>query len=195
MDTSTLIFIGTITIAFIFLRWLISPIPQSNEFAPVDSSLIHTSSRRRHVLESMIEVVKTIAPSLTREQIIFDLEKTGLVEVTVENYMRSNSLPFPTAEFIRAHGVSSGSSSSRVNPVNGVNEGNNVSTNSANINNTNDNNTNDNKTTKSSSVKAPNLLKRFGIGEDLTINADNELLAKKQEMVINARKRLEKMSN
>lgn len=176
MDTSTIVFIATIAVAFIFLRWLISPIPQL-EFSLNERT---TTSTRRQVSESMIEVVKTIAPGLTREQIVFDLEKTGLVELTIENYMTSNSLPFPPG-----YSASSGADARDVgglrnradgeSTVGGGQVGGDARANVA--------------------TGGVNLIRKFGIGEDLTVNADTELLAKKQEMVINARKRLEKSLN
>lgn len=43
----------------------------------------------------MIEVVLTIAPTLTEEQIRLDLEKTGSVEATIDNYMANGNLPQP----------------------------------------------------------------------------------------------------
>lgn len=49
----------------------------------------------RPVTDLMVEVVQTIAPQLVREQIVYDLEKTGSVEITIENYMQNHSLPFP----------------------------------------------------------------------------------------------------
>ncbi|CCG21928.1 Cue1 protein [Candida orthopsilosis Co 90-125] len=113
MDSSAVLFAVTIVIGFIFLRWLISPIPETNDFN-IDTSALSkeqdgegTSSsstsegtsaksrNRRQVTDSMIEVVQTIAPRLTVEQIRFDLEKTGSVEVTVDNYMQNGDLPHP----------------------------------------------------------------------------------------------------
>lgn len=107
MDSSTIIFIATLAVAFIFLRWLISPVPDQNEAQLASETAASErrsaandavresglTSRRRPVTESMIEVVQTIAPSLTREQIILDLNTTGSVELTIEKFMETGSLP------------------------------------------------------------------------------------------------------
>lgn len=111
MDNSTILFVVTLVVAFVILRWLISPIPQSvpEEFnipdptrqdARVDST--NTDRRRtntsREVTLSMIEVVHAIAPQLTSSQIRFSLQRTGSVEATVEEYMENGSLPYPPGE-------------------------------------------------------------------------------------------------
>lgn len=132
MDNSTLVFIGVLGIAFIFLRWLIAPIPpqlpselnealansssnntgsannsrSANSNAYSDSSLQNITRRqRREVSDDMIEVVQTIAPQLTRGQIRMDLERTGSVEVTIERYMETGSLPFPPGESAQAQSL------------------------------------------------------------------------------------------
>ncbi|KAI3403307.2 CUE1 [Candida oxycetoniae] len=115
MDSTTVIFIVTIVVAFIFLRWLITPIPQDSDFPNISSgntgtvaagssasgratsrgSMSVTRRNGRQVNDSMVEVVQTIAPNLTVEQIRFDLENTGSVEVTIDRYMELGTLPFP----------------------------------------------------------------------------------------------------
>ncbi|RCK64886.1 Coupling of ubiquitin conjugation to ER degradation protein 1 [Candida viswanathii] len=129
MDSSTIAFVGTALVVFVFLKWMISPIPQPHEFttttttnttpedlatrasatgsnprlsregsSPSASSVTSTQSRRggrRQVTDSMIEVVQSIAPMLTVEQIRYDLENTGNVEATVNRFMELGDLPFP----------------------------------------------------------------------------------------------------
>lgn len=111
METSTIIFIITISIGFIFLRWLITPIPHTvpHEIETIRSarrngraalenssqSSLAPSSSARQVTDLMIEVVQAIAPHLTTAQIRYDLERSGSVEATVNNYMENNTLPFP----------------------------------------------------------------------------------------------------
>lgn len=106
MDNSTIIFIFTLVVAFVFLRWFITPIPQSvpEEFNLPDpqrqsqSQLNAPRSRQRatrEVTQSMIEVVQAIAPQLNPAQIRFSLQRTGSVEATVEEYMESGNLPYP----------------------------------------------------------------------------------------------------
>ncbi|CCC68185.1 hypothetical protein NCAS_0B01010 [Naumovozyma castellii] len=46
--------------------------------------------KKRIVTRDMIEVVMIIAPSLTEQQIRTDLEKTGSIEKTVENFLRGD---------------------------------------------------------------------------------------------------------
>lgn len=110
MDNSTIIFVVTLVVAFIFLRWLISPIPQSvpEEFNIPDPQRQNNRSQTaaprsrnrssREITPSMIEVVRAIAPQLTPLQVRFSLERTGSVEATVEEYMENGSLPFPPGE-------------------------------------------------------------------------------------------------
>lgn len=112
MDNTTVLFILALVVVFLFLRWLISPIPHTDEFS-VDTGAARSTStasgstlqlgsgtatrNRRPVTESMIEIVQAIAPTLTREQIEYDLGRSGLIEQTIENYMESGGLPVPPA--------------------------------------------------------------------------------------------------
>ena len=96
MDSSTVLFIEQLQL-HLFLKWMVSPIPQQNEFnidhlsqdqstgsttssnahQNRDTHSISTQSHRnsrRAVSESMIEVVQSIAPMLTVEQIRYDLK-------------------------------------------------------------------------------------------------------------------------
>ncbi|EGV63656.1 coupling of ubiquitin conjugation to ER degradation [Yamadazyma tenuis] len=119
METSTIIFAATLVVAFVFLRWLITPIPHAtpHEIEEVRRSYnpsSHTSQTSfsngnstpttrsrpstRQVTDSMIEVVQAIAPQLTPGQIRYDLESSGSVEDTVNRYMETGSLPFPPGE-------------------------------------------------------------------------------------------------
>lgn len=111
MDNSTIFFIVLLLVAFVFLRWLISPIPQSvpDEFnirtnigrSPESIQQDPVPARRRshrQVTESMIEVVRAIAPQLTDSQIRYSLERSGSVEATVDEYMENLTLPFPPGE-------------------------------------------------------------------------------------------------
>lgn len=115
MDTSTIIFILTLVIAFIVLRWLISPIPHSvaGEFnlpEPTQHEAENEAERRaprerparsgdsRQVRDSMIEVVQSIGPQLSVSQIRYSLQQTGSVEATVEQFMENGTLPYPPGE-------------------------------------------------------------------------------------------------
>ncbi|KAI5956378.1 CUE1 [Candida jiufengensis] len=173
MDSSTVLFVVTIVIAFIFLRWLISPIPQSNEFnintsassnnqgtsTSTNRSTTTTQRRnRRNVTDSMIEVVQTIAPNLTVEQVRYDLENTGSVELTVNRYMELGNLPFPP-NYVPPPIIPDSST------------------------------TTESKSSNSSFKNNINLFDKYDIDENSTTN-DNSLQSKRNEMIINARKRL-----
>lgn len=119
MEHSTVIFVLTLSIAFVFLRWLITPIPPSLPFETTSNESTASSSgtrnpenggstatnrrNRREVSDSMIEVVQAIAPQLTPQQIRYDLQRTGSVEVTIENFMETGTLPFPPGESPNVH--------------------------------------------------------------------------------------------
>lgn len=62
---------------------------------PVQDLPVRQRDYRRPVDNSMIEVVQTIAPNLSVEQIRYDLERTGSVETTVERYLAQGDLPTP----------------------------------------------------------------------------------------------------
>lgn len=178
MDISTILFVATLAVAFIFLRWLISPIPQSNEFnineAVSESETRSTGSStntraraRRPVTDSMVEIVKTIAPNLTRDQIVMDLTNTGSVELTIERYMELGDLPHP----LNSDRTSVNNSSDTVASA-GASE------------------------PKPKSGKPVNLIEKYNIDIneeiDTTLGGDASvsLQRKKQEMILGARKRL-----
>ncbi|KAF6014666.1 hypothetical protein HII13_000463 [Brettanomyces bruxellensis] len=84
-STVTTIIIGLV--AFVMLNYFMSGAQSSAE----------QNSRRRihHVTAQMIDTVRQVAPSLTEEQISYDLEQTGDVNTTVDRYLRRGTLPFP----------------------------------------------------------------------------------------------------
>lgn len=107
MDSSTLIFVASLAVAFLILRWLIMPIPQSvpEEFNVPDPTRRQQQENRprrrntnRPVTDLMIEVVQAMAPQLTPSQIRYSLEKTGSVEATVNEFMNNGDLPYPPGE-------------------------------------------------------------------------------------------------
>lgn len=99
MDTSTATFIATIVAAFIFLRWFISPeIPQGNESLRTQS-LSSNRGNRHSVTREMIQMVQSIGPQLTEQQIRMDLERSGSVNETVERFLQEGNLPIPEGHF------------------------------------------------------------------------------------------------
>lgn len=110
MDTSTIVFIVTLIIAFVVLRWLISPIPHSvagefnlpepseNEAAQRDHGNGSRRGNSREIRDSMVEVVQSIGPQLSASQIRYSLQQTGSVEATVEEFMENGTLPYPPGE-------------------------------------------------------------------------------------------------
>lgn len=121
MDSSTIAFVATLAVAFIFLRWFISS-DEDDEAALTgqqssssSSSTAATGSQaqdqpqaqresapevryRRPVSNDMIEVVQQLAPNLTVGQIKLDLQRTGSVQETVDRFLSEGSLPFPEGE-------------------------------------------------------------------------------------------------
>lgn len=114
-DSNTLTFLFTVVVAFAVLRWFINT-PEDDEDPAVNPSggtappqtsdgEAETSGARRNlrpvrfarrpVTNDMIEVVQTMAPQLTPEQIRYDLERSGSVQATVERFLSEGSLPFP----------------------------------------------------------------------------------------------------
>lgn len=69
---------------------------------PVQDLPVRQRDYRRPVDNSMIEVVQTIGPNLSVEQIRYDLERTGSVETTVERYLAQGDLPMPPNQQPRA---------------------------------------------------------------------------------------------
>lgn len=109
MDSSTVYFIATLVVAFVFLRWFISS-DESDEAAVASSatassavssgaSASSTASRPRRVITSdMIEVVQSIGPQLTEGQIKMELLRSGSVEATIERFLNEGTLPYPRGE-------------------------------------------------------------------------------------------------
>lgn len=114
MDGSTIAFIATLVIAFIFLRWFISS-DDEEDIPQVTSSSTSTASQtqsqrqpqaeqqsqpryRRPVSNDMIEVVQQLAPTLSVGQIRLDLQRTGSVQETVDRFLSEGNLPYPEGE-------------------------------------------------------------------------------------------------
>lgn len=192
MESSTILFIVTLVTLFIFLRWLITPIPQEvpyeveqitsqNQSRPVPTNNhvrfnsgnstndTRSTSNIREITPSMIEIVQAIGPQLTESQIRLDLQRSGSVEATVNNYMENGNLPFPEGE-----------SAPQPQPV-------------------------DSHNIPPSTVSL-NLLEKYGLTEDEAVEGTPEetkgkwgaskeerstfLEKKRKEMILNARKRL-----
>ncbi|CCH41935.1 Autocrine motility factor receptor [Wickerhamomyces ciferrii] len=192
MDSSTITFIATLVIAFIFLRWFISSddadeLEQEQEAARESSSSASTATGtqqaqpqrfRRPVTHDMIEVVQQLAPGLTVGQIKLDLQRTGSVQETVDRFLSEGGLPFPEGEAPRPTGTTGG----------------------------NDGQDSRNAT---DNIKPENLLKKYGVDANATSSgaetsksgtqtwsdsADeraSSLQQKKTEMILKARRRLE----
>ncbi|KAH3678299.1 hypothetical protein WICPIJ_008849 [Wickerhamomyces pijperi] len=182
MDSSTLIFVSALFVLFIFLKWFISSEDEENQSISNASAsttngtttLPHQQLQqqqqprlRRDVTTDMIEVVQSLAPHLHVEQIKYDLQKTGSVQITVDRILAGDSLPFPPN--YRPPPVTTNS-----NPV-------------------------------PNNIKAENLMKKYGVDEfastglekpenkwlDSADKREKNLLDKKKEMILKARKRLE----
>ncbi|SCV01806.1 LANO_0F13630g1_1 [Lachancea nothofagi CBS 11611] len=108
MDSSTIAFLAVILATFVLVKWLLqSESHPSARQAPATGSATGSSTGRsrnatatrrrpkRPVTEDMIDVVKSLAPTLHREQIKHSLEDTGSVEETVEKFLRGDEFAFP----------------------------------------------------------------------------------------------------
>lgn len=74
--------IVTVLVALVVINYLMSP-------------SVPVQAQRHRVTPQMIDAVQQIGPGLTREQIEYDLQRTGNVNVTVDRYLDQGSLPFP----------------------------------------------------------------------------------------------------
>lgn len=115
MDLSTKVFLGLL-VAFILVvkRYLNQPthknikktVDISNDGEEIDKDVLVSGKdqktvkrrRKRRVTEGMIEIVSTLAPHLDVEQIKYDLEKTGSVELTVQRLLKGEEFEFPPKE-------------------------------------------------------------------------------------------------
>ncbi|SCU97356.1 LADA_0H05842g1_1 [Lachancea dasiensis] len=113
MDASTLAFFGVILTTFVLVKWLLqseshpsalqSPSSTSSDGSPVTGTGSGRSSNisairrrpRRPVTNDMIDVVRSLAPTLHEEQIRYSLEETGSVEETVEKFLRGDEFLMP----------------------------------------------------------------------------------------------------
>lgn len=181
MDSSTLVFVSSLFILFIFLKWFIAGEDEDTHTSSSASASMASEANpndnqpqqqqqprtRREVTIDMIEVVQSLAPHLHMEQIKYDLQKTGSVQITVDRILAGDSLPFPP--------------NYRPPPL---------TTNSNPIPN---------------KINAENLLRKYGVDEngstsvekpenkwlDSSEKREKNLLDKKKEMILKARKRLE----
>ncbi|KAK9480182.1 hypothetical protein V1514DRAFT_211074 [Lipomyces japonicus] len=100
-ENATTFFIVSIIIGFLLIRWLVSPSQTNSSSASSTAQAgAATNARapsrtRRPVTQGMIEVVQSISPGLTVEQIRYDLERSGSVETTVERLLAEGTLPTP----------------------------------------------------------------------------------------------------
>lgn len=176
-----MVFFATIVAGFLILRWLISPIPDPLEEAAAAHATQRDGRRptpstrsRRPVTDSMIDVVQAIAPQLTRGQIRMDLERSGLVEVTIDRFMEEGTLPMPENQ--------------NDEETEGNGQGNQAQS---------------NQSEGGSGIKPANLIERYGleskIDQDVSNAAINSatnqdkidlLSSRREEMILNARKRL-----
>jgi coupling of ubiquitin conjugation to ER degradation protein 1 len=146
-DSTTATFLLTLVIAFVVIKYVVlserttsssnaSRTRTNNDSANTSTSAATRTTRlpppepreyRRPVTQSMIEVVQTLAPDLTVEQIRYDLQRTGNVETTVDRYLSQGTLPFPPnytpPERTNSHASSptSSASSSKTNLINRYN--------------------------------------------------------------------------
>ncbi|GME72289.1 unnamed protein product [[Candida] boidinii] len=90
-DSSTATLVISLVISFVFLRWFMS----SDQFTEGSGLGGENRRRRRSYTPAMISQVQSIAPTLTREQIIYDLERTGDANETLNRFFTEGNLPLP----------------------------------------------------------------------------------------------------
>lgn len=199
METSTVVFFATIAAGFLILRWLISPIPDQLEEAAAAHATQRDGRRptpstqsRRPVTDSMIDVVQAIAPQLTRGQIRMDLERSGLVEVTIDRFMEEGTLPMPPMSEAENESENERSETDENENERSERSGRSGSGRSER-----------GRSEAASGIKPANLIERYGleskIDQDVANAAINSatsqdkidlLSTRREEMILNARRRL-----
>lgn len=186
MDNTTITFVATLVVAFVFLRWFVNS-DESEIITPLDQHDMATGDidperaarqrepQRRQVTTDMVEVVQSIAPHLTVSQITYDLQRTGSVQETVERALSEGTLPFPPGQPPQARASQEAQSA----------------TDSRNV---------------VDRIKPENLLKKYNVDETAAVSSGSSkggewsssadtraktLQEKKAEMILKARKRLE----
>lgn len=71
---------------------------ENSESEEDDDKIKPTVRTKRVVTRDMIEIVQTLAPHLHEDQIKFSLEKTGSIELTINDFMEGKDFPFPKEE-------------------------------------------------------------------------------------------------
>lgn len=96
MDSSTVSLVGTLVVAFVFIRWFLAAevVPPTDADAPRQPA---RPAARHHVTQGMVEVVQSLAPHISPAQIRLDLERTGLVQATVDRILDGTVVPLPVA--------------------------------------------------------------------------------------------------
>ncbi|CEP22547.1 unnamed protein product [Cyberlindnera jadinii] len=195
-DNTTITFVVTLVVAFVFLRWFVNS-EESEVISPLDQLDVASGDTdatgranhdahpiRRAVTTDMVEVVQSIAPHLSVEQIQYDLQRTGSVQETVERVLSEGTLPYPPGYTQRS--ASSGATRNDTHEANG------------------------DRRNKVDNIKSENLLKKYNVDEmsssdsssveKKTVKAQwsdspdvraKTLQEKKAEMILKARKRLQ----
>ncbi|ODQ68651.1 hypothetical protein NADFUDRAFT_19318 [Nadsonia fulvescens var. elongata DSM 6958] len=100
VESSTVTFIVFVVVASVIIRWIFNEDHVANPHITAEDETNQQEGgrpryRRRGVDQNMVEIVQSLAPGLSVEQIRYDLERTGNVELTVERYLAEGTLPFP----------------------------------------------------------------------------------------------------
>lgn len=114
-DSNTITFFFTVVVAFVVIRWFINSEPANPDAGDAgaggadagNAQQPQQQNRRRNlqpvafreVTPGMIEIVQSMAPNLTVEQIRYSLESNnGNIEATVDQFLAEGTLPFPPGE-------------------------------------------------------------------------------------------------
>ncbi|KAF5094293.1 hypothetical protein D0Z00_003619 [Geotrichum galactomycetum] len=110
-DSNTITFFFTVVVAFVVIRWFINSEPANPDAGDAgnagNAQQPQQQNRRRNlqpvtfreVTPGMIEIVQSMAPNLTVEQIRYSLESNnGNIEATVDQFLAEGNLPFPPGQ-------------------------------------------------------------------------------------------------
>jgi coupling of ubiquitin conjugation to ER degradation protein 1 len=107
-DSNTITFFFTVVVAFVVIRWFINSEPANPDAGDAGNTQQpqQQNTRRnlqpvtfREVTPGMIEIVQSMAPNLTVEQIRYSLESNnGNIEATVDQFLAEGTLPFPPGQ-------------------------------------------------------------------------------------------------
>jgi len=108
MNDTVSVLLATV-ILYVVFRWLMGTAPA---YGGQNSRRQARPTSRRVVTPEMIEKVQDMFPHINHAAIVTDLQRTGSVDITIENILRDGGLPMPPPVVVRALATTSSSPSS-----------------------------------------------------------------------------------